>query len=153
MNDLQHISESKYGPVLVTLNAPFEPQEDMVAGRWKYDHPVLDGKAVAAQQRMHEIQGTNGVSFAGAYLRYGFHEDGFTSGLVAAAALSSERGVDKETVRPPFPIEYAAQDVRQTLVVQFVSALFDLAEASGTRAVVGLLGSAILGVFRFLFLL
>jgi hypothetical protein len=42
MNDLQHIPESKYGPVLVTLNPPFEANEDKVFGRWKYDHPVLD---------------------------------------------------------------------------------------------------------------
>lgn len=44
MNDLQHIPQAKYGPVLVTLNAPFEPAADKIAGRWKYDHPVLDTK-------------------------------------------------------------------------------------------------------------
>ncbi|KAG5653758.1 hypothetical protein H0H81_010845 [Sphagnurus paluster] len=135
MNDLQHIPESKYGPVLVTLNAPFEPREDLVAGRWKYDHPVLDSKAVAAQERMCEIQGVDGISFAGAYLRYGFHEDGFTSGLVAAAALSSaSQGTGASAVRPPFPIEYAAQDARRSAVVQLVAAMFDFIEASGARA-------------------
>ena len=44
MNDLQHISYAKQGPVLVTLNAPFEPAPDKVVGRWKYEHPVLDAK-------------------------------------------------------------------------------------------------------------
>lgn len=44
MNDLQHIPENKYGPVLVTLNPPYEPKEGTVAGRWKYEHPVLDGE-------------------------------------------------------------------------------------------------------------
>jgi hypothetical protein len=44
MNDLQHIPEEKYGPVLVTLNPPFEPAEDKIRGRWKYDHPILDAK-------------------------------------------------------------------------------------------------------------
>ena len=44
MNDLQHISEKKYGPVLVTLNAPFEPQADKIVGRYRYDHPVLDAQ-------------------------------------------------------------------------------------------------------------
>jgi len=44
MNDLQHIPESKYGPVLCTLNAPFEPAEDKIAGRWDYDHPVINRK-------------------------------------------------------------------------------------------------------------
>jgi predicted NAD/FAD-binding protein len=44
MNDLQHISEKKYGPVLVTLNPPFEPQADKIVGRFRYDHPVLDAQ-------------------------------------------------------------------------------------------------------------
>lgn len=42
MNDLQHISEKEHGLVLVTLNPPFEPRDDLVAGRYKYEHPVLD---------------------------------------------------------------------------------------------------------------
>jgi len=46
MNDLQHISETKYGPVLVTLNPPFEPDPSKVVGRWRYDHPVLDAKVL-----------------------------------------------------------------------------------------------------------
>lgn len=45
MNDLQHIPESQYGPVLVTLNPPFQPKEDTIQGRYRYEHPVLDAKA------------------------------------------------------------------------------------------------------------
>ena len=77
MNDLQHIPEAEYGPVLVTLNPPFEPEADKVVGRWKYDHPILDREAVQSQLELKEIQGKRGVSFAGAYWRYGFHEDGY----------------------------------------------------------------------------
>ena len=44
MNDLQHIPETKYGPVLVTLNPPFHPDPERTRGWWKYDHPVLDAK-------------------------------------------------------------------------------------------------------------
>jgi hypothetical protein len=49
MNDLQHIPEDKYGPVLVTLNPPSEPRPDLTLGRWKYDHPVLDAKVLPMQ--------------------------------------------------------------------------------------------------------
>lgn len=42
MNELQHISEKDYGPVLVTLNPPNQPRKELVAGSYKYDHPVLD---------------------------------------------------------------------------------------------------------------
>ncbi|KAJ3509469.1 hypothetical protein NLJ89_g5206 [Agrocybe chaxingu] len=119
MNDLQHIPYSRYGAVLVTLNPPFEPDADKVAGRWKYDHPVLDSKAVKAQNEMYKIQNTRSISYAGAYLKYGFHEDGFTSGLLAACSLdagqesipaatsytSTLKGTTiptrKDTVRPP----------------------------------------------------
>ncbi len=50
MNDLQHISEKEHGPIFVTLNPPFEPDADKVAGRYQYDHPVLD-----ATVRIHPI--------------------------------------------------------------------------------------------------
>jgi len=35
MNLLQHIPESIWGPVLVTLNPPFEPEPSKVVGKWK----------------------------------------------------------------------------------------------------------------------
>src|ERR1700722_2877936 len=44
MNDLQHISEEIYGPVLVTLNPPMHPQADKVIGRYDYAHPVLNAE-------------------------------------------------------------------------------------------------------------
>lgn len=44
MNELQHISEETYGPVLVTLNPPFDPDPETLGGRYEYDHPVLGMK-------------------------------------------------------------------------------------------------------------
>lgn len=46
MNAIQHLPESKFGPILVTLNPPHEPTPDKIAGRWRYDHPVVS-KAVS----------------------------------------------------------------------------------------------------------
>lgn len=84
MNNLQHISEDEFGPVLVTLNPMFRPKEDSIQGEYNYSHPAFTPKAVAAQNRLHEIQNQHSTSFAGAWTKYGFHEDGFSSGLQAA---------------------------------------------------------------------
>ncbi|KAJ6622547.1 FAD/NAD(P)-binding domain-containing protein [Mycena sp. CBHHK59/15] len=138
MNDLQHIPESKYGPVLVTLNPPFEPSEGTVAGRYKYDHPVLDANAVRAQKSMPKIQRTRGISYAGAYLRYGFHEDGFASGLDAASHLIPST----ETL--PFKIDLDVD--REPPSVWVLVKFFDLFEATGGRSLLGYAGSWVLAV-------
>ncbi|KIP06226.1 hypothetical protein PHLGIDRAFT_73035 [Phlebiopsis gigantea 11061_1 CR5-6] len=87
MNDLQHISEAEHGSVLVTLNPPFDPRAEEVVARYKYEHPVIDVEAVRAQDLLPSIQNIRGISYAGAWTKYGFHEDGFTSGLRAALSL------------------------------------------------------------------
>ncbi|KAL5639080.1 hypothetical protein ACGC1H_006562 [Rhizoctonia solani] len=87
MNHLQHISESNYGPVLVTLNPPFEPRPELIVDQSLYEHPVMSAQSIAAQAELHKIQSTRGISYAGAWTKYGFHEDGFASGLRAAASL------------------------------------------------------------------
>jgi predicted NAD/FAD-binding protein len=56
-----------------------------------YHHPHFDLRAVAAQRRWAEVSGVNRTSFAGAYWRYGFHEDGVMSGLRVVEALSGRR--------------------------------------------------------------
>ncbi|RXW18171.1 hypothetical protein EST38_g7683 [Candolleomyces aberdarensis] len=175
MNDLQHISKERWGPVLITLNPPFHPASNKTFGWWKYDHPVLDGKAVQAQNEMHKIQNKRSITFAGAYLKYGFHEDGFTSGLLAACAIDEEDGefptfspesgssgthsmtipVKAKTVRPPFDIQYADHHlmVRRNGLGGFrglAVTMFDLLEFSGLRALVGLAGSLVLYACRFL---
>lgn len=74
-------------PVLLTLNRPEAVDPTAVLGRFNFAHPVLDGAAVVAQRRHAEISGINGVSFCGAYWGWGFHEDGFQSGLRVAERL------------------------------------------------------------------
>lgn len=84
MNILQHIPRDALGDVLVTLNPLHEPDPAKVQGRWVYDHPLYTPEAIQAQKRLPEIQNTRGISFAGAWTKYGFHEDGFSSGLFVA---------------------------------------------------------------------
>jgi uncharacterized protein len=82
LNQLQPLPWEQ--PVVVSLNPLREPDPARVIGRYHYAHPVFDDEAVRAQARLADIQGSGGVWFAGAWTRYGFHEDGLLSGLTAA---------------------------------------------------------------------
>lgn len=84
MNILQHIPRAAFGDVLVTLNPLHEPDAATVQGRYVYRHPLYTPGTVRAQQRLGAIQNTRGISYAGAWTGYGFHEDGISSGLRVA---------------------------------------------------------------------
>jgi hypothetical protein len=44
-------------------------------------HPVFDRKAIDAQKKFNTIQGRNNTWYCGAWLRNGFHEDGYSSAV------------------------------------------------------------------------
>ncbi|QBF34005.1 NAD(P)/FAD-dependent oxidoreductase [Thalassococcus sp. S3] len=87
MNKLQNIDPAF--PVFITLNPPVPPAPDKLFLKTSYDHPQFDAAALAAQQRLPEIQGSGRIHFAGAWTGFGFHEDGLRSGLMAAEALGA----------------------------------------------------------------
>lgn len=68
-------------PVVVTLNPAREPDPAKVLAEFDYAHPIFDGPAIAAQQKLADVQGENGIWLAGAWGSYGFHEDGLKSAL------------------------------------------------------------------------
>jgi predicted NAD/FAD-binding protein len=84
MNILQHLPESQLGPVLVTMNPQHAPDPALTQGKFLYRHPLYTVEAVHAQKRLDALQNTRGVSYCGAWTKYGFHEDGFSSGLKVA---------------------------------------------------------------------
>jgi predicted NAD/FAD-binding protein len=82
LNSLQRLdTETDY---LVTLNE--EVPEQHVRGRFRYTHPLFTVEALAAQERLPALSAGT-TAFAGAYHGNGFHEDGFASGVRAAATL------------------------------------------------------------------
>lgn len=74
-------------PVMVTLNPPRPIAQEHIHATFDYAHPVFDAAAVAAQKRLPQVQGEGGVWLAGAWGRYGFHEDGLMSALAVANSL------------------------------------------------------------------
>ena len=73
----------------LTLNAPDAIAPETVIWSRTYWHPVFDAAAMGAQRRHHEISGRDGISFAGAYWGYGFHEDGARSAVTVSDALDA----------------------------------------------------------------
>jgi predicted NAD/FAD-binding protein len=84
INRLQNLTCKK--EYFVSLNETATLDE--VIERIEYEHPQFDAQAIAAQARHDEINGANHTYFAGAYWRYGFHEDG----LYSANKIASEFG-------------------------------------------------------------
>ncbi|KAL8765863.1 MAG: hypothetical protein Q9194_006435 [Teloschistes cf. exilis] len=84
MNILQHIPRLVYGDVLVTLNPLHRPDPALTQGTWTYHHPQYNSEAIRCQKMLPSIQNTRGISYCGAWTKYGFHEDGFSSGLKVA---------------------------------------------------------------------
>ena len=72
----------------VTLN-PAEQIRTPIR-QFSYSHPLFDQKAIRAQRDLQSIQGNGGVYFAGAWSRYGFHEDGLLSAMKVAELLNVE---------------------------------------------------------------
>jgi len=87
MNRLQNLNPRH--PLFVSLNPVTAPDPAQIHGRYSYSHPQFDATAIAAQRGIAAIQGRLNTWYAGAYLGYGFHEDGLQSGLHVAAALGS----------------------------------------------------------------
>ncbi|KUI67093.1 Cytochrome c oxidase assembly protein COX11, mitochondrial [Cytospora mali] len=84
VNSLQHIPRETFGDILVTLNPMHEPNPGTVQGRYEYAHPLCNADTVRAQAMLPRIQNRRGVSYAGAWTKYGTHEDAFSSGLKVA---------------------------------------------------------------------
>ncbi|MAQ83941.1 MAG: cyclopropane-fatty-acyl-phospholipid synthase [Maritimibacter sp.] len=87
MNRLQNIPESD--PLFVTLNPSTPVNEALTYDETTFRHPVFDEAALAAQQRLHGLQGTHRTWFAGAWTRHGFHEDGFASAVRIVRAMQA----------------------------------------------------------------
>lgn len=77
MNRLQNIPDSD--PLFVSLNPSRPVRDEMIYDQTTFRHPVFDMGALAAQKQLAAMQGQNNTWFAGAWLRHGFHEDGFAS--------------------------------------------------------------------------
>ncbi|MBP6627752.1 MAG: FAD-dependent oxidoreductase, partial [Arenimonas sp.] len=88
-------------PVVVSLNPQQAIDPATVIGEYGYAHPVFDLAAIRAQGQMPSLQGQQHTWFAGAWMGYGFHEDGLKAGLNAARLLIDAHGLAPRQVARP----------------------------------------------------
>jgi uncharacterized protein len=74
-------------PVFVSLNPITAPSPEKIIQTIAYEHPIFDMRSTQGQANLANIQGTKNTWYAGAWTGYGFHEDGFRSGKLAAQGL------------------------------------------------------------------
>jgi predicted NAD/FAD-binding protein len=88
MNRLQNIPEQD--PLFVSLNPATSVREELIYDQKLFRHPIFDGAALQAQGAIVGLQGKQNTWFAGAYLRHGFHEDGYASAMRVARQILSQ---------------------------------------------------------------
>lgn len=87
MNSLQPIPQDD--PIFVTLNSNGGIDDRLIDDVVTFDHPVYDLAALAAQDTIRTMNGTRNTWFCGAWMRNGFHEDGFASAVDVVEAMRS----------------------------------------------------------------
>ncbi len=79
MNKLQRLKAGR--DYFVTLNCGDDIDPRSVLYEVDYTHPIYTPQSPASQRAIRDLNGTRNTYFCGAYMRYGFHEDGVISAL------------------------------------------------------------------------
>jgi predicted NAD/FAD-binding protein len=79
MNKLQRLKARR--DYFVTLNALEDIDPRSVLYEVEYTHPIYTPQSPVSQKAIGDLNGTRNTYFCGAYMRYGFHEDGVISAL------------------------------------------------------------------------
>ncbi|MFV0544376.1 MAG: NAD(P)/FAD-dependent oxidoreductase [Marinicella pacifica] len=88
LNQLQNLKVAS--PVIVSLNQTERINPARKLLQKTYRHPVYDRKTPVYQQQIQALQGHNHSFYCGAYLGWGFHEDGAESGVKAAQMVKAQ---------------------------------------------------------------
>ncbi len=91
MNSLQGVSRNVN--YFVSLNSEGQIASDKILRHFDYEHPLFNLAALVAQAELpplNHIASSQSIYYAGAWFKYGFHEDGLNSALACARALTGE---------------------------------------------------------------
>ena len=87
MNSLQPIPQDD--PLFVTLNPTAPIRQELIHDQTTFRNPVFDHAALAAQDTIRAMNGTRNTWFCGAWMKNGFHEDGFASAVDVAQSIAA----------------------------------------------------------------
>lgn len=79
LNNLQEPKTSTN--FFVSINPFQDIRKEKILRTMQYDHPLFTIENFELQKRLQELNEDTRIFFAGAYFRYGFHEDGCRSGM------------------------------------------------------------------------
>jgi predicted NAD/FAD-binding protein len=91
MNRLQGVSDRE--DYFVSLNCHEQVAPEKILRRIEYEHPLFNLGAIRAQKELpslNRISADQATYYAGAWFKYGFHEDGLASALDCARAVTGE---------------------------------------------------------------
>ena len=89
MNSLQPIPHDD--PLFVTLNSNRPINDKLIHDVVTFRHPVYDLPALAAQGGIRAMNGRRNTWFCGAWMKNGFHEDGFASAVDVVDAMRARQ--------------------------------------------------------------
>ena len=85
LNRLQRLESDR--DWCVTLNRTSEIDPEHIVDRTTFEHPLFTVESMRTQPELRRLSGERHTLYAGAYHGFGFHEDGFASGVRAAEKL------------------------------------------------------------------
>ena len=91
MNNLQRLN-TKHN-IFVSVGDNARISREKLINSFTYQHPIYNSKSVKAQNAIAKFQGNNGIYLVGAYLGYGFHEDGLNSAIKVAQTITKDLNV------------------------------------------------------------
>ena len=87
MNSLQNLDTKEN--LFVTVGDISDLKIKNVLKRINYEHIIFSRNTLKGQIEIEKMQGKNNIFYAGAYLGYGFHEDGFESGARVSSKINN----------------------------------------------------------------
>lgn len=88
MNRLQGLKTDK--DYFVSLNTDGRVRDEHILREIDYQHPRFDVKSAATQRRLHELNSSGRLFFAGSYFGNGFHEDAVRSAVQVGRLFGEE---------------------------------------------------------------